>query len=203
MGCNCEKPDWRLLLGFQVMLENKSPVPDLPLSNFQSMWRHHSTLPHLCSLVSWWGPKGHNASAQPGDDIGSHPCLPMKDSNCIHFIFCNLWICLDQTLHLGHALFNSNDHRMATMVNVFKCGSAKLKFFVPVVNCRSWCRLVSKVVWQTLEAFAGKTSPDDNYNASLQENLSVKVFLQYQESCHPYQTVCHLEQVWPKWTKTK
>ena len=40
---------------------------------------------------------------------------------------------------------------------------------------------------------AGETSSVDSRNTPLQENLSVKVFL---ESCNPYQTFCRPKLVW-------
>ena len=45
---------------------------------------------------------------------------------------------------------------------------------------------------------AGETSSADSRNLPLQENLSVKVFL---ESCNPYQTFCRPKLVWSIGTK--
>ena len=47
----------------------------------------------------------------------------------------------------------------------------------------------------------GESSPGDKVNASLYENLSVKVFLHCWESDPLYQTFSHLEQVWSTETK--
>ena len=104
---------------------------DLSRRHFRSMWRHHSTRPLLCSSVSWSG---------------------TERAQCFHIPkWCNSWVLFDQTLHLGHVLFCSNGHRLATTVTVVKRRSAELKFLVPLVKCRSWWRMVPKAVWQTLE----------------------------------------------------
>lgn len=58
----------------------------------------------------------------------------------------------DQTLHIAPILSGCNCHRTARMVTVFKHHSVELEFFVPIVNCRSWWRLVPTAFWQFLEA---------------------------------------------------
>ena len=88
------------------------------------------------------------------------------------------------------------------MVTVFKRHSAELKF---IINTSCAFEIATETGPQSsltnFGSFAGKTSPDDNRNTSLHEDLSVKVFLQCWKNHHPYQTFFHLEQVWPKGTE--
>ena len=84
--------------------------------------------------------------------------------------------------HLGHIVFGSNGHRMAT-TTVLKCRSAELKFRVPLVIRRPRGKMVPKRSLTNFGSTAGETSSADSRNLPLQENLSVKVFL---ESCNPY-----------------
>ena len=113
-----------------------------------------TTPPYLSSLLRSAGgkPPWRNASILPGDDEGSYSSFQMKYKTVFCLLFCNSWVFCNHTLHPGHVVFVSNGHRLGTTVTVFKRRFAELKFLVPLENCRSRWRMVSKAVWQTLEA---------------------------------------------------
>ena len=157
-----ENADWRLPLDFRVILIHKSLVTrnDVPGSFWPASVNFfkacESTTPPCPSSVprSAGGggrhPTGATFPYTPGDDGWSDPNVPVKDSN-FNLISCNLWIFLDQTIHLDNGLFGSKGHRTATTVTVFKRRSAEQKLFVPVANRGKRWSLVLRAAWQTLE----------------------------------------------------
>ena len=152
----------------------------------------HPTPP--CSSVSWWGTQRALRCRTPGDDGGSEPSFPMKDSNCVLSQFALFMD--DRIFKIGHFLlfffffFGSNGHRTATTVVVFKSRSTELSFLVPAVNCRSRCRLVPKAVRQTFEALLDRFPP-----AIILIHQGTTQWVSRMPS--PYQTFCRREQVWP------
>ena len=135
----------------------------------------------------------------------------MKDSNCLLSQFALFMD--DRIFKIGHffsflflfllllllsffffffsfSFFGSNGHRTATTIVVFKSRSTELTFLVPVVNCRSRCRLVPKAVRQTFESLLDRFSP-----AIILIHQGTTQWVSRMPS--PYQTFCRLEPVWP------
>ena len=155
-----EKLDWRMLLGFLVMLVYESLVTHYDVLDLlwpaSTKYSKHVKAPlptpslflspllghPVCAMLPW-------TQVMMEDPI-SASCWEIQFVP--YLIFCSSWIFLHQTLHLGHILSCSNGHRLATTVVVFKRRSAGLKFLASLVNCRSRWRMVPKTVWQTLKA---------------------------------------------------